>query len=110
MRRPLEKLLYFIRRVFFHRLTPPSHADSILGVSLFKDLASEDFGRFNRAFITMFRIASGDPWPVPQYCVLTYMHGCTHLIPCSFVSCHARTRERRGGDKKTATDRETERE
>jgi hypothetical protein len=39
-------------------------ADSILGFSLFKDSSPEDFGRFNRAFITMFRIASGDPWPV----------------------------------------------
>jgi hypothetical protein len=33
-------------------------------VSLFKDLIPLEFGQFNRAFITMFRIASGDPWPV----------------------------------------------
>jgi hypothetical protein len=33
-------------------------------VSLFKELSPLEFGQFNRAFITMFRIASGDPWPV----------------------------------------------
>ena len=34
-------------------------ADSILGVSLFANEAPDDFGVFIRAFITMFRVASG---------------------------------------------------
>jgi hypothetical protein len=36
--------------------------DSILGVSLFADIAPDQFGRFNLAFVTLFRIAAGDTW------------------------------------------------
>jgi hypothetical protein len=35
-------------------------ADSILGVSLFADESPVDFGRFDQAFITMFRITAGE--------------------------------------------------
>ncbi len=42
--------------------TPLAPADAILGVSLFSDVAPEQFGKFNRAFITLFRIAAGDTW------------------------------------------------
>jgi hypothetical protein len=31
-------------------------------VSLFSGVAPEQFGKFNRAFITLFRIAAGDTW------------------------------------------------
>ncbi len=37
-------------------------ADAILGVSLFADIAPDQFGKFNRAFVTLFRIAAGDTW------------------------------------------------
>jgi hypothetical protein len=37
-------------------------ADAILGVSLFSDVAPDQFGRFNRAFMALFRIAAGDTW------------------------------------------------
>ena len=49
------------------RLAPPRPADSILGVSLFADVAPDQFGKFNRAFVTLFRIAAGDTWidPLP---------------------------------------------
>ena len=42
-------------------------ADAILGVSLFADIAPDQFGRFNRAFASLFRIAAGDTWidPLP---------------------------------------------
>jgi hypothetical protein len=37
-------------------------ADAILGVALFKEVAPTTFGRFNRAFVSMFRIACGETW------------------------------------------------
>ncbi len=37
-------------------------ADAILGVSLYSEAAPDAFGEFNRAFITMFRVAAGDTW------------------------------------------------
>ena len=37
-------------------------ADAILGVSLYSELAPEAFGKFNRAFVTMFRVTAGDTW------------------------------------------------
>ena len=49
--------------------SPPSHsphaprpADAILGVSLFADIAPNEFGKFNRAFVSLFRLAAGDTW------------------------------------------------
>ena len=36
--------------------------DAILGVALFKEQAPNSFGRFNRAFVSMFRIAGGETW------------------------------------------------
>ncbi len=39
-----------------------SPADAILGVSLFSDIAPDQFGKFNRAFVTLFKIAAGDTW------------------------------------------------
>ena len=33
-----------------------------MGVSLFADIAPDQFGKFNRAFVTLFRIAAGDTW------------------------------------------------
>lgn len=37
-------------------------ADAILGVTYFSDHSPEEFGAFDRAFITMFRLLSGDAW------------------------------------------------
>ena len=37
-------------------------ADAILGVSLFSDSSPDTFGKFNRAFITMFRLTAGETW------------------------------------------------
>jgi hypothetical protein len=37
-------------------------ADAILGVSLFSAQAPNAFGKFNRAFMTMFKITAGDTW------------------------------------------------
>ena len=36
--------------------------DAILGVSLYCEVAPEAFGKFNRAFVTMFRVTAGDTW------------------------------------------------
>ncbi len=36
--------------------------DAILGVALFKEQAPNSFGRFNRAFVSMFRIVGGETW------------------------------------------------
>ncbi len=43
-------------------VSPGDPADSILGVSLFSEIAPDQFGKFNRAFVTLFRIAAGDTW------------------------------------------------
>ena len=45
--------------------SPRGPADSILGVSLFAEVAPDQFGKFNRAFVTLFRIAAGDTWIEP---------------------------------------------
>ena len=37
-------------------------ADSIMGVTFFADDAPEEFGKFDRAFITMYRLTAGDTW------------------------------------------------
>ena len=37
-------------------------ADAIMGVSLYGERDISEFGNFARAFITLFRIASGDTW------------------------------------------------
>jgi hypothetical protein len=31
-------------------------------VALFKETAPDNFGRFNRAFVSMFRLAAGETW------------------------------------------------
>jgi hypothetical protein len=46
----------------FCLLTQPALADAILGVSLFASEAPDQFGKFNRAFVTLFRIAAGETW------------------------------------------------
>lgn len=38
------------------------HADAIIGVSLFSETDPDDFGAFDRAFITLFRVLAGAPW------------------------------------------------
>jgi hypothetical protein len=38
-------------------------ADSIIGVNFFADRSPTDFGQFDLAFITFFRILSGDSYP-----------------------------------------------
>jgi hypothetical protein len=43
-----------------------ARADCILGVTFFGDAAPDSFGAFDRAFITMFRVAAGEPWPWEQ--------------------------------------------
>ncbi len=40
----------------------PSRPDAILGVALFKELVPNSFGRFNLAFVAMFRVAAGETW------------------------------------------------
>ena len=37
--------------------------DCILGVTFFGDASPDSFGAFDLAFITMFRVAGGEPWP-----------------------------------------------
>ena len=39
------------------RITDAVVADSVLGVTLFGDSAPDNFQRFDKAFVTMFRIA-----------------------------------------------------
>ncbi len=48
--------------VHFASILCISRADAILGVSLFGDIAPDQFGKFNRAFVTLFKIAAGDTW------------------------------------------------
>ena len=62
-------------------------ADSILGTSLFSLTAPDDFGVFMRSFITMFRVASGDPWPESLVLVLEdgEMNWTACAYMCSFI-------------------------
>ena len=65
-------------------------ADSILGTSLFSSVAPDDFGVFMRAFITMFRVASGKrraQAPTARccaYCVI-FTALCSLFGPLQFV-------------------------
>ena len=38
-------------------------ADTIVGVTYFADEAPDAMGLFGRAFVTLFRVTAGDPWP-----------------------------------------------
>ncbi len=49
-------------RIFYHPPPVPPRPDAILGVALFKEVVPSSFGRFNLAFIAMFRIAAGETW------------------------------------------------
>ena len=63
--------------------------DSILGVSLFSDLAPDQFGMFNRAFVTLFRIAAGDTWidSLPMLGPDGDLEWQPSLFVCSFIVC-----------------------
>lgn len=37
-------------------------ADAIIGVSFFADVDPDDFARFDRGFISLFKILAGDSW------------------------------------------------
>jgi hypothetical protein len=39
-----------------------SSPDSIIGVTLFSEVAPQDFGAFDRAFVSMFRLTAGETW------------------------------------------------
>jgi hypothetical protein len=39
-----------------------SPADAIIGVSFFGDLDPDDFARFDRSFVALFKILAGDAW------------------------------------------------
>ena len=58
-------------------------ADSILGVTLFAAEAPQDFAVFTRAFVTMFRVASGDPWP--ESLALVLEDGETNWATCAYM-------------------------
>ena len=63
--------------------------DSILGVSLFADIAPDQFGMFNRAFITLFRIAAGDTWidSLPTLGPDGDLQWQPALFICTFIVC-----------------------
>jgi hypothetical protein len=63
--------------------------DSILGVSLFADIAPDQFGRFNRAFVTLFRIAAGDTWidSLPTLGPDGDLQWQPALFICTFIVC-----------------------
>ncbi len=44
------------------RCTPAIRADSIMGVTFYSDDAPAEFGKFDRALITMYRLTAGDTW------------------------------------------------
>jgi hypothetical protein len=48
-----------------------SAADAVIGVAAFGSMVPAEFGAFDRAFVTMFRVLSGDTWVRPgreAYC------------------------------------------
>jgi hypothetical protein len=56
-------------------------------VSLFADVAPDQFGKFNRAFVTLFRVAAGDTWiePLPMLGPDGDLVWKPSLFICSFV-------------------------
>jgi hypothetical protein len=64
-----------------------SPADAILGVSLFADIAPDEFGKFNRAFVTLFKIAAGDTWidALPMLAPDGDLEWKPALFTCSFI-------------------------
>jgi hypothetical protein len=62
-------------------------ADAILGVSLFSEIAPDQFGRFNRAFVSLFRIAAGDTWidSLPMLGLDGNIEWKPALFICSFI-------------------------
>jgi hypothetical protein len=64
---PIFVALFQLFLLFFPvivRISPPRHgtADAIMGVSLFSEAAPDDFGAFDRSFLTLFRVLAGQPW------------------------------------------------
>ena len=39
-----------------------THADAIVGVAYFSEMAAEDFATFDLSFVALFRVASGEAW------------------------------------------------
>ncbi len=58
-------------------------------MSLFADIAPDQFGKFNRAFITLFRIAAGDTWvdTLPTLGPDGDLVWKPALYVCSFIVC-----------------------
>jgi hypothetical protein len=56
-------------------------------VALFKDLVPVSFGRFNLAFISMFRIAAGETWVdgLPLIDELGDLHWKSAIFVCSYL-------------------------
>ncbi len=61
--------------------------DSILGVALFKDQAPTSFDRFNRAFVSMFRMAGGETWidGLPFVDDMGDINWKSSLFACSYI-------------------------
>ena len=45
-------------------------AAAVVGVVLFSNVAPDNFAVFDRAFLTLFYVTSGDPWPDSLHKVL----------------------------------------
>ncbi len=58
-------------------------------MSLFSDVAPDQFGRFNRAFVALFRIAAGDTWidALPTLGSDGEIEWKPALFVCSFIVC-----------------------
>ena len=46
-----------------HTHTHTQCAGAVVGVSIFSKSAPEAFGAFDAAFMTLFYVTGGDPWP-----------------------------------------------
>ena len=58
-------------------------------MSLYSDIAPDQFGKFNRAFVTLFKIAAGDTWidSLPTLGPDGDMEWRSALFICSFIVC-----------------------
>ena len=61
-------------------------ADCILGVTFFGGVAPDNFGVFDLAFVTMFRIAGGEPWPWDSLPAQNADGSTNYGVICFFVS------------------------
>ena len=64
----------------------PERAAAVVGVVLFSSTAPDNFAVFDRAFLTLFYVTGGDPWPdaLPKF----NEDGTANWIVAGYIMCY----------------------